>query len=679
MSNGRVYLDFETKSFADLKQVGSWAYSEHPSTRIICLCWRMRHANGVSLPVGEWVPGQDEPAELLWAIRHGYEVEAHKYDFELGIWENICVKLLGWPAVKPEQWRCTMATACYYALPAALDALCRALHWPGKDPEGTRLISKYSKLNLPSAKPEIPPEDLRKFIDYCKRDVILEEAVSDYLGDLPDRELPNFLLDQTINRRGLHLDQAGIAAATAIVDQRSADLTDRFNTLTGLNPTQGAKLLVWFADQGLKLANMQADYLTDLLEEGEIPAGPAREALQIRVAINKASTKKLDAMARNTALDGTAKFQSRYHGAVTGRDTGSGFQALNLVKSWEDVPPDQLVRDVLYGSAAWLDAIYGDAMAAVSKASRHWIRAKEGHCIMAGDFMSIEAVVLACLAGEDWKVQAFREGKKIYELMADTIYGLPEGTVTKKTHPGERADGKIGELAFGYQGALGAWLKFAGVKQDAECFTEAAKRAMHTDERIVEICKAWRKKHPAVVQFWYGLQDAAIEAVEQPGRVTGCRDIGFEIVDEWLSMILPNGKRLWYREPRLKMKMPRWHQPETKEACASGDCKCEPAPVLHYMAQKSGQWVEVSTYGGKLCENAVQGTSREYLMPSVKAAENAGYPVVLKVYDEVVADVPNGFGSLPEFLDLLKNAPGRDWAAGWPIGVDGWEGARYKK
>lgn len=881
--SSRCTIDFETRSYADLGKVGAWVYSLHPSTEVICLCWKFSD----SAEVGEWVPGMPPPASLIRWIRGGGLIEAHNYSFELAIWTNVCMPKYGFCSVLPSQWRCSMAVACYYALPAKLESLCRALHIEGKDPAGGRLISKYSCLYLKTASPTIPPEDLRRFIDYCKIDVLREEAVSDYLGDLPDRELPHFQLDQEINMRGLFLDAEGIAAAAAIVDQRAEALTDRFRTLTGLNPTQNAKLLPWFAARGLVLDNMQAAYIEDLLEEGAVPAGECREALTIRLQVNKASTKKLDAMARQRSpANGRALWQVRYHGAQTGRDTGGGFQPLNLTRGMEDVEPDQLVRDIMHGDATWLDALYGDAMDAVSKASRHWIMAAPGHRILAGDFVSIEAVVLACLAGETWKVDAFREGRKIYELMGDKIHGLAEGTVTKKSHPGERQDGKtclgartkvltnrgwtaitnvklndmlwdgvewvkhsglasqglkttiswagveitedhrvlcgskwfaasavnsrdalmrrakatgsarlpssvlnwgrtevfspsgsgapaeaastlsprityataelrgaqsalkthpwpgerisgvsltfapttrIGddcliasphashaaspaateitereasssmslgskasresariwpisclyragmcqrlrstastmmsgisqvisgslrakkttstngrsgslstkspnlrpvydllnagprrrftiltdagpvivhncELAFGYQGGLGAWLKFDN-------------SGRHTDERIVEICKAWRAEHPMIVKFWRGLDDAALKAVANPADgIVQFRSIGFEIVDEWLSMILPNGKRIWYREPELRTGLPAWHKPETKEDCAAGSCDCRPMTKLTYMAQKEGQWRRVNTYGGKLCvgENTLVLTS----------------------------------------------------------------------
>lgn len=669
---GRVWIDFETKSWADLKTVGAWEYSLDKSTEVIVLCWRIRHGDAPSELVQYWTPKSRPincPGDLRAAIEKGYEIEAHNYSFEVAIWQNVMVSGFGWPAVKASQWRDTMAVACYYALPAKLDALLRALHMPPKNPEGARLISKYSKLYLKTASPMIPAEDMSKWIQYCKEDVLREEQVSDYLGDLPDRELPIFHLDHEINMRGLALDTRGIEAATRVAEQRAVELTEAFRAITCLNPTQGAKIIEWAHLHGVELENMQAAYLEDRLEESEddpIPAGIVRDALRIRLKHSKASTKKLASMAAQSSSDGIARWQQRYHGAQTGRQTGAGIQVLNLKKGWEDVDPEQLVRDIMHGDPAWLDAVYGDAMDAVSRASRHWITASEGCQIYAGDFVSIEAVILACLAGEQWKIDAFREGVKIYEAMADKIHGLPPGTVTKATHPTERQDGKTGELAFGYQGALNAWLKF----DDS---------GRHTDERIIEICRAWRKEHPATVKWWERLEWAAVSAVKEPTLSFGAGLISFQIVDEWLSMILPNGKRIWYREPELKMKMPAWHRPATKEDCRAGACSCRPQPSVVYKAQKEGQWREVSTYGGKLAENACQAVSREYLIPSMMAVREAGYPIVLSVYDEVVCDVPNGRGSKEEFEHLLANAPGRDWAAGWPIKVDGWVGRRYKK
>jgi DNA polymerase len=657
-----IRLDFETKSYADLKKVGNWVYSLHETTAVICLCW----AYDDEELVYSWTPDRGITKDLLdlyEAIEDGELVEAHNVSFELAIWTNIMVARYRAPGLKLKQLRDTMAVAAYYALPAALDRLAKVLGLPGKDPEGSRLISKYSKLYLKTAKKVIPLEDMQKWIVYCKEDVREQRLISNYLGDLPEDEQETFLMDLEIETLGMRVDHAGIAAASRLVDQRAAELEMEFMKTTGVRPSQRDAVMRWFHDNGVKLENLQADYLEEVLEEWELPQGPARRALQIRLSVSKASTKKLDKMVGQSDGQGISRFQCRYHGAQTGRWTGQGWQPLNLNRGWEDSVPEDLVNNIMYGSPKLLDLIYGDAMKAVSWASRHWITARPQHVIRAGDFVSIEAVVLACLAGEDWKVDAFRNGVKIYEAMADKIYNLPPGTVTKKTHPNERQDGKTGELAFGYQGALNAWLNF----DDS---------GRHTDERIIEICKAWRKEHPASVNYWYDMERAAIKAVET-GREVECRDISFKMTDEWLAMRLPDGKRIWYWAPELRLTMPSWHQPGIKEKCSNGTCDCEPKPQLTYMAQKFGAWRRVSTYGGKLVENATQATARQILVPAMKRVRRHGYPIILSVYDEVVCDVPKGHGTLKEFEEILGEREGffRDW----PIGVDCWEGERYRK
>jgi len=662
-----ITLDFETKSYADLKEVGSWVYSEHPTTEVICLCWAQDDGE-----IKEWWPGKNETDEIPVKLWHGLsafgdeEFEAHNVAFEVGIWENIMVKRYGWPKIERNKWRDTMAVASYYSLPPSLAGLLKAVGGDSKDPEGGRLITKYSNLHLKTAKTEIPDEDFFKFVDYCKKDVELERQVSNYLGNLPERELPVFLLDQKINLRGLPLDKEGIEAATAIVKQRNGEIVKEFQELTKLNPTQREKVQAWFKKEGLELENMQAEYLEEKLKQVKafMPKHLIK-ALELRLAISKASAKKLVKMLAQRGKDGTAKYQCKYHGAVTGRWTGLGIQPLNLSRGFEEVSPASLVRNISYRNPKYLDALYGNSIEAIGKASRHWIKAREGYRFIAGDFASIEAVVLSVLAGEEWKVQAFREGAKIYEMTADKIYKFPLGTVTKETHPEERQDGKTCELAFGYQGALGAWRKF-----------DTSDR--HSDEAVMDICKTWRTQHPAIKDFWWGLNGAAMEALESKEKVY-YRNVGFERVDEWLSMILPNGKRIWYFDPEIRMAKPMWHQPDKKKACKDGSCDCYSQLVFTYMSQKEGQWKRVNTYGGKLAENVTQAVSREILVSAMLRAEDAGYPVILSVYDEILCEVQNGQGSITEFEEIMKTPGANEPWLDWPIGVEAWEGGRYKK
>lgn len=675
-----ITLDDESRSWSDLTKTGAWAYSEHESTELICSCWAVDDgpvASWFNPDLGDILPDSSFDS-LLQAIENGHNIEAHNAAFEYSMWHNIKVPRYGFPVVPPERWRDTMAAACYYAMPAALGPLCKALGLKGKNPEGDRLITKYSKLYLKTVKTVIPPEDQFRWLQYCGEDVEQEREVGHLLGDLPDEELDIFLRDFRINIRGLALDAHGIALAQIIVEERAAELAEEFREITGVNPGQRDKIMDWVEDQGLQLPNLRADTIEELLDEGRIGDEEIdeideelRRALEVRRAHGRASTKKLDAMQRQSGKDGRARFQTRYHGAVTGRQTGGGIQPLNLNKGWGDVEPEMLVQDIEFGNARWLDFKYGDAMEAVAKATRHWIVPEEGSRIVAGDFSSIEAVVNAALAGEEWKVQLFRDGGDPYCAFASKALGRMvrkkgDPLITQQDKDDRQKIGKPGELAFGYQGAVGAWRKF-----------DRSRR--YSDADIAVFVRSWRDLHPNIVEQWYGLEDAALEAVAFPGRVTGWRDQEmFERVDGWLTMILPDGKRIWYWAPQIRMGWPQWHQPDEDEDCAAGTCDCKKRPQLTYMTAKGKSWFRTSTYGGKVCENRVQAASRQILKPAEARLERAGYRQILGVYDETVFEMPFGRGSAEEVKELLE-IPAGPWCEGWPVRAEVWEGGRYKK
>src|SRR3990167_1149779 len=219
-------LDFETRSEANLLKVGPWAYSEHPSTEIICACWQL---DGQS--VGAWANPAvlteyvaTEPRLIDMAHDPAIKFEAHNTGFEYSIWMNVGVARYGWPVVPVDRWRDTMAVACYYALPAALDPLCRVLGLPGKNPEGKRLIDRYSKLHSKTARRDIPPEDQHAWWLYCGQDVEQEVRVAELLGELPEQEELFYQHDFAVAVRGLNLDLAGISRARVVVDKRSGEL-----------------------------------------------------------------------------------------------------------------------------------------------------------------------------------------------------------------------------------------------------------------------------------------------------------------------------------------------------------------------------------------------------------------------------------------------------------------------
>ena len=309
-------------------------------------------------------------------------------------------------------------------------------------------------------------------------------------------------------------------------------------------------------------------------------------------------------------------------------------------------------------AAQHINLFHGSPMSVLSSCLRGMIRAAPGCDLLAADYANIEGRGLAWLAGEDWKLDAFRAydagtGPDLYKVSAHRIYGTPVADVTKD----QRQIGKVAELACGYQGGVGAFQRMAQ--------TYLVKVA---DELADTIKTKWREAHPATVAYWYDLETACYAAVSTPGAVLTAgargRQVAFRVKGSFLWCKLPSGRVLCYPYPKMKPVETPW-----------GEIKDQ----VHYMHVDglSNKWVETHTYGGKLAENVTQAICRDLLAYSIRQAEDAGYPVVLHVHDEVVAEVPKGFGSLEEFEEICARTPA--WADGLPVVTEGWRGERYRK
>ena len=247
------------------------------------------------------------------------------------------------------------------------------------------------------------------------------------------------------------------------------------------------------------------------------------------------------------------------------------------------------------------------------------------------------------------------------------MFGYAPGTVTKKTHPEERQVGKVCELASGYQGSVGAWRQF----DNSDRFT---------DEEVKKIVKKWREGNRAIVSFWWDLEDAARDTIQ-----TGCNQyVGDHLMlgmdGAFMFMEAPNGKRIWYANPELVLAQPAWCVPAEDELCAMGVCGHDPTLQVRYMSWKAGGWRHTHTYGGKLAENACQFVSREILRAAqsnvLEDMPDTGR-LVLSVYDELVAELPEGAWSIEEMVNVMEER--QQWYSDWPLRADGWEGRRYKK
>lgn len=712
-----MFIDFETYSEAglffdenrwrkivakssqtSLGIVGAWEYSRHPSTEVLLLAYG-RTLDDVKV----WRAGDRLPLELLQHIATGGLVHAYNSFFEYSIWANVCTARMGWPSLPLRQVRDTMTKVRAAGLPDDLETAGRVLDVKHqKLSTGSDLIKKFSLPRSPTKKDatrRVPlaadPVAARQFADYCKRDVQAEMEIDGRLPDLSPDELLVWMVDQRVNARGVTVDIEGATACLDVVTAAVARYTPELIELTGgavQTASEVANMREWLARRGWRTEDLDEESVTAMLELDLPP--DVRRVLQIREALAGSSTKKLNAMLRTVGADGRVRGMFQYHGAATGRWTGKGAQPQNLPNSGPRV--HQCACGVWYGAQrsacpvcsgaqyeahewcpevvdatlallarcdtpeAKLDALvlyYGDALYATSACLRGLFIAAPGHELIGSDYSAIEAVVLAALAGEQWRLDVFGSHGKIYEMSAARITGVPFEEIiahkerTKEHHPLRKTIGKVAELASGYQGWWGAWCNFG------------ADKFMSEEEGCAAI-KRWRADSPMIPRMWYGLEDCAREAIRKPGTVQQYRSITFQVTDEVLWCTLPSGRRMAYQQPCL-VAAEKWGRP-VDQICYMG------------VDPKTKQWALRTTYGGKLTENVVQAVARDLLAYAMVRLEDAGYPVVLHVHDEIIAEVPVGFGSVEQFEAIMTEAT--TWSVGWPVRAGGgWRGRRYRK
>ncbi len=356
--------------------------------------------------------------------------------------------------------------------------------------------------------------------------------------------------------------------------------------------------------------------------------------------------------------------------------------------------PESARPHLLHGSAGLIEAFYGSPMYAVSDMLRSCLVASPGHRLMAADYSSIEGRVTAWLAGEADEIEAYRAndagtGPGIYEIAAAGIFNITPDKVAKP----QRQVGKAATLALGFGGGVLAFKAMADIYQidmapvydilapitEPEIFERATLRYEECMERgdtgtdvmsreawiASEITKVlWRARHPSTVELWRGLQDAARDAVQSPGTITTFGRISFVVRRGFLWCRLPSGRCLAYGGPRIEDRKTPWGATNASVTALG----------VNSVTKK---WERYALYGGLLAENVVQAIARDLMANGMLNAEAAGYPIVMTVHDEAVADVPEGKGSLEEFSSLLCALPA--WAEGIPLTASGYEARAYKK
>lgn len=688
-----IYLDFETRSKADLRKIGAFLYAQHPSTEVMCCAYSFDDDPRVWL----WHPGfkdqtplmaktkKDQaesprelrampmPQNLFDRIASGETVEAHNSFFERCIYWFQCVQKFGWPKVKFPQWRCSASVAASYGLPRDLANLTGAnglnLAKHQKDMEGHRIMLKLCKPRVATKNGPQPEwhqnrEDLIILFRYCVGDVRAERAASGHMRPLPPDELRAWQLNQRMNERGIHIDRDLCENALLHVDEYREMADKRIEELTGgaiTKHTQKARLKTWMHSCGLMVDGVGAPVLKGLLEGGDLSEGNA-ELVDLWIWANKTSVAKYTTALMNMGDDDIVRDTSMYHGAHTGRDTGKKVQFLNMPR---DCPKD--IEDLSSTIIAHGDlSRWGNPIHSCSRALRGMVTARPGHDLMAADYAAIEARGTFWISDHEEGLENFRKldagelpGQDIYTLQASAMYGR----LITKADDEERQAGKVAVLGCGYQMGGPKLVDYAMSNWGIEL----------TEEEAGDIVMKYRSANKPVKDFWYACENSAIQAVRHKGKEIVQGKIKWRVHGNFLYCRLPSGRCQSYYRPSLKMV---WVNPRKTKKNPNPE-PFEKLSLRYWAEYKPKQYGHVSTYGGKLTENIVQAMCRDVMRDGMFRVDEAGYPMVFSVYDEVVSEPKKGFGSLEEFCDLLTTVP--EWAPGFPIQADGWRKDRYRK
>ena len=663
----RVFLDFETRSPCDLKKCGAYVYASHPETEVQCAAVKVdSEPCRVLIPkrVAERLSAFGElkkfevidPWDFCDLLIAADEIRAHNAEFERCILSGV-FKIQKLPA---EKFRCTAAKAAAMALPRDLAGASAVLDLATqKDPAGRRLMMAMAAPQAQGYRESAA--DYATLIRYCIQDVETEALLDASLPDLSPAEQALWVLDQKINDLGFAVDLPAVDSIIKILDENEAGLLSELPGLTGRtvnSPLQVAESLKWLEGAGLSLPDLTVDTVEDALARLDLPTAGVRRFLEIRRALARSSVAKFDAMRRMAGTGGRVRGTMLFHGATTGRWAGRGVQPQNFPRDVLKGPDKKpLTEAALFafsaGDLSDVKAI-ADPVTAATACLRPVICAWRGMDLLCADLANIEGRVAAWLAGEDWKVEAFREfdagrGADLYCLAYARSFGVPVESVTGD----QRQVGKVCELALQYQGWAGAFVAMAK-NYDVNL----------SEEKTVDVCAHWREAHPRIVAYWGYLESAAISAV-QTGEVYRVGKVSFGVRGKWLHMRLPSGRLLAYFAPSLS-EVERYGNPKIQ---------------LNFWAVDSytRKWTKFATYGGCLFENAVQAIARDILAEAMQRVDREGFPVVLHVHDELVAEVPESASekTLDRFMDCIRAVP--VWATGCPIAAKGWRGKRYRK
>lgn len=616
-------IDIETYSDVDLSKSGVYPYAESDNFEILFFGYSV---DGHPPQVIDLANGEHLPDDIIAALTDPNVIKT-AYN---AMFERICIsKHLGLPKgtyLDPTQWHCTMVWAATLGLPMSLAGVGAVLGLDKqKMSEGKDLIKFFCIPDKDGNRhhPKVHPGKWELFKSYNCRDVEVEIAIQQRLAKYP---VPNFVwneyhLDQQINDRGIGVDMELVRHAITINEDIKNEITAEIQALTMLdNPNSVQQMKEWLAENGMETESLGKQAVKELLETA--PPELAK-VLSLRQQLAKSSVKKYDAMLSSHCIDDRIRGMFQFYGANrSGRFSGRLVQLQNLYRN--SMPHLDTARDLIKADdIETLDLLFGDIPDVLSQLIRTALVPKAPYKrFIVADFTSIEGVVLSWLAGEQWRLDVFKNGGDIYCISASKIFGVP---VVKHGINGHlRQKGKIAELACGYGGSVGA-MKAMGAQEMGL-----------SDDEIQQIVTDWRDASPNIVKLWWDVDRAVKKCIKEK---TEANVKGLHIFCEsgFLFIELPSGRRLAYVKPKI------------------GENKFGGESVTYMGVGEQKKWERIESYGPKFVENIIQGIARDILLHAMMNLRD--YRIVAHVHDEVIIEATDDI-TVDEIVQKMCITPG---------------------
>lgn len=692
-----LWLDLET--YCELPiSVGTYRYAESCEVDLLAFAFDDDPVTVLDITAGEELP----PRLADYLINGDGPITAHNAMFD-----RTCLRLGNLKLDIPiPRWRCSMVRALAHGLPGGLDKLGEIL---GVEQDKRKLKTgrdlmmlfckprpKNSKIRRATA--ETHPREREQYIAYAGNDIEAMRAICAKLPrwNMTDFEIALWQLDQKINDRGMPIDLALVDGALAAIEREQQHLAAEASRLTDGEVTSATRrdqlLAAILTQHGVDMPDMRAATIEKFLERGDVDEG-LRELLVVRQQASTSSTAKYKSIRKAVSSTGRVCGTKQFCGASrTGRWAGRTVQPDNFPRP--EHSEGEIERGIAALKAGCADMLFDNVMSLTKSAIRGTIAPPAGRKLTVADLSNIEGRGLAWLAGEQWKLQAFREfdagrGADLYALAyAKSFNVTPEAVMeNKKNGDGTmRQVGKVQELALGYAGGIGAFVTFAEAYSinldeladsvmdtlpgdkilEASDFIEwlsgrPGYRPLPISHRAQVMCevfkRAWREAHPAIVSWWAELENNTRQAIQNPRHKFHGTNHTAVRTGAWLRLILPSGRSLCYPAPEV-----------------------DDEGGISYMGvnQYTRKWERIRTYSGKIAENMTQAFARDVLAYNMPAIDEAGYEIILTVHDEIISETPDTPEYNAEHLAaMMSRVP--HYAPGLPLAASGFEAYRYRK